>query len=194
MPADRFFHPRAGHSDKVTKLTDLEYRVWTQYLLSADDFGVMRASAVAIQNDNDALDAKKPKVIQAALERIVLVGLLHVFAHQGRRYVFQHDWQTWQKVEWPRATVHPPPVGDDLAKCDPATRELFGKHPGGNSRKKPKQPPIHLGRASQMIPESLPSLACARSSPTPAWRPDVPRVAASTALPGDTFRVWEPCP
>lgn len=134
MPADRFLHPKAGHSDKVTRLTDFEYRVWTQYLLSADDFGVMRATAVNLQADNDALAQVKPAVVAAAVERLINCGLVRVFEHQGRRYVYQHDWQTWQKVEFPRTTNEPKPPADAIGLCDAVTQALFAKHPGGQRK------------------------------------------------------------
>lgn len=152
MPADRLLHPRAGHSEKVTSLSDLEYRVWTQYLLSADDFGVMRASAVTLQADNDSLAAKSQKVVARALESIIAVRLVDVFDHQKRRYVFQLDWQTWQKVEYPRATNEPMPPADAVAKCDEATRRLFSVHPGGKSQRTPKK----LPNESQIASEDLP--------------------------------------
>lgn len=134
MPADRFLHPKAGHSDKVTRLSHFEYRVWTQYMLSADDFGVMRATAVKLQADNDALAQAKPALVQAALEKVIVSGLVRVFEHQGRRYVYQHDWQKWQRVEFPRATNEPKPPAESLAACDDLTQALFAKHPGGQRR------------------------------------------------------------
>lgn len=134
MPADRFLHPKAGHSDKVTRLSHFEYRVWTQYLISADDFGVMRATAVTLQADNDALAKVRPAIVQAAIETLVSCGLLRAFEHQGRRFVYQHDWQEWQKVEFPRLTHSPKPPGDALAVCSEITIALFEKHPGGQRR------------------------------------------------------------
>lgn len=134
MPADRFLHPKAGHSDKVTRLSHFEYRVWTQYILSADDFGVMRATAVKLQADNDALAKVKTTLVDAAICKIETSGLVRAFVHQGRRYLFQHDWQTWQKVEFPRTTNEPSPPADALAQCDEATQLLFLKHPGGQRR------------------------------------------------------------
>lgn len=166
MPQDRFLHPRLGHSDKVTLLTDFEYRVWTQYILSADDFGVMRASAVTLQSDNDAIHAKRAIIVERALEHLIVVSLVFPFTHQDRRYVYQPDWQRWQKVEWPRATIQPAPHGADLDRCDEATKSLFGKHPGGVPKKKPKSDPSDSGSVPQILPEPSPSLARARPRET----------------------------
>lgn len=138
MPDDRFLHRRAGHSAKVNLLTDLEYRVWTQYLLSADDFGVMRGTHHPIQNDNDHLANRPAKLIQRCLDALVRVGLVRRFEHQGKPYVYQHDWQFWQKVYYPRATNQPAPPPDALADCCEATQRLFGFHPGGAKKKKPE--------------------------------------------------------
>lgn len=153
MPDDRFLHRRAGHSCKVNLLTDLEYRVWTQYLLTADDFGIMRASAVTLQADNDHLAGRPPKMVQRCIEALIKAGLVREFEHQGRRYLYQPDWQSWQKVEYPRATTEPAPPPDAIAGCDEPTRELFGKHPGGSGRKRRERSP----NVPQTIPEESPT-------------------------------------
>lgn len=130
MPDDRFLHPRLGHSEKVNLLTDLEFRVWIQYLLSADDFGVMRLSAVAVQADNDALHAKPTRSVQRCLDRLVDVGLLVTFQHQQRHYVCQLDWHAYQKVKNARATINPAPPVDLLLRCETGTFALFrDQHP-----------------------------------------------------------------
>lgn len=159
MPADRFLHPKCSKSHKVSLLTDLEFRVWTQYLLSADDFGVMHATAVQLQSANLHLATKPAKLIQRCLEALLKVRLVLPFTHQGQAYVYQHDWQKYQKVEYPRATDNPPPTGDALALCDEATQALFAKHPGGQRkvRGRAEDDPSDSGRASRMYTEGVPS-------------------------------------
>ncbi len=109
MPVDRFLHPRLGHSAKIAGLSDLTFRVWTQYLLSADDYGVMRASPLVLQLANDALAMKSTAVLAKCLRTLVDVGLVSEFEHQGHRYIYQWDWQAWQKIRYPRHTENPPP-------------------------------------------------------------------------------------
>lgn len=162
MPDDRFLHRRAGHSQKVNLLTDLEYRVWTQYILSADDFGVMRASAVTIQADNDHLSNRPAKVIQRCIEALAKGGLLRIFEHQNRRYVYQHDWQDWQKVSYPRTTNQPAPPAEALAECEPTTQELFRIHPGGAGRKRKER--------SENVPETVSECSPLTRAGAPAKR------------------------
>lgn len=137
MPDERFFHKRLGHSAKVNSLTDFEFRVWSQYQLSADDCGVMRDAAVAVQADNDSLAARSSRMVQRALDRLVQVGLVLRFVHQQQPYLCQHDWQNFQKVRFPRPTVHPCPPPDVLAKCTRETSELFRSRHGDRSESAP---------------------------------------------------------
>ena len=135
----------------------MEYRVWTQYLLSADDFGVMHATVVALQNDNLALASKSQKAIKRCLEVLVASRLVTRFEHQGQPYLCQHDWQRWQKVEYPRATINPCPPDHVLGTFDAVTSDLFKKFPGGQRKAaRPKDAPNDSGRTSQIYPESVP--------------------------------------
>lgn len=137
MPDDRLFHKRLGHSEKVTSLSDFEVLVWWAYIMSADDFGVMRQTAHTIQADSDRMATKPAALIQKALVRLVKIGLTRTFEHQARVYCYQHDWQDWQRIDYPRTTVNPAPQTVGLSE---ATVKLFAKHPGGWGRKKDKPP------------------------------------------------------
>ena len=128
MPADRLFHARAGHSAKVSSLSDLEYRVWTTYVLAADDFGVMRADAVAFQAAHDALSTRPAEEIAKCVGRLVEVALVAAFEHQGARYLYQWDWQDFQRVRFPARTLHPLPAS---AEVSARTHHLWSVHPGG---------------------------------------------------------------
>ncbi len=133
MPQDRLRHQRAGSSAKLSSLTDMEYRVWDQYQLSADDFGVMPCEALRIKADNIALAKRPDKIIQKALERLIEIKLVLTFEHQGRRYICDPLWQQFQGVEYPRQTINPAPPAEILAECLPITCALFAQCHGKTS-------------------------------------------------------------
>jgi hypothetical protein len=122
----------------VNLLTDFEELAWRYYIESADDFGVMRFSPLSLQADHERMAKRPARVVMKALERVLDVGLIRTFEHQGRAYCFQVDWQDFQKVDYPRPTVHPMPPRALLGECSTATQILFEHHPGGKRfRKKP---------------------------------------------------------
>lgn len=125
MPDDRLLHRRCLHSAKVAGLTDFEHRVWTTYVLAADDYGVMRFSSAALRSANDAFEKKPAKTLERAFERLEVVGLVRTYTHQGKQYCYQPDWQQWQHVRNPRTSVQPLPPLEAIEACEASTRKLF---------------------------------------------------------------------
>lgn len=140
-------------------------------MLSADDFGVMRGTHHPIQNDNDHLAGRPAKTIQRCLDALVSCGLLDRFEHQGKCFVFQPDWQSWQKVSYPRTTTHPCPP---ISGCDVATQRLFTVHPGGAGRKRSENIPETVPEPSVNIPIVVPE-----SSPLMRGRAPAKRLTAN---------------
>jgi len=125
VPDDRLLSPRQGFSKKVSALDHLEYRVWVQQMLSADNFGVLPLSAIKLQGDNPALAREPAAAITAALRHQVDLGLLVRFEHQGDEFVADPKWQDFQKVRYPRRTMYPAPPLEVLSR---STAGLFRKH------------------------------------------------------------------
>lgn len=130
MADARIFHKRASGGERVCALEHLEHRVWVQYVLSADDYGVLRETVSGLRHDNPRLEKEPIRRVENALRRVIEVGLVLVFTHQGARFLWQPDWQDFQGVRYPRATVNPAPAQPELDRLATAlTRKLFTYHP-----------------------------------------------------------------
>jgi hypothetical protein len=138
MPDHRLTPKREGFSDKINALDHLAYRVWQQYKLSADDYGVMPDLAASIQAGNRRLAKEPARAITACLNTFVDCGLLHRFTHQGQDYLYSRVWQEHQKVRYPSETFHPVPPADELAQCERKTRALFAQRSANVSEIDPK--------------------------------------------------------
>lgn len=136
MPDDRLLHPRLRMSAKVSSLTDFEYRVWTDYLLIADNFGVLPDSPVMLRAGNLALAARPESEIRHALDNLVTIGLLLRFTHQEQSYLCDPSWQDFQKIRYPKASYYPVPTADIFPKLSENTRALFRDFHRGFAKKK----------------------------------------------------------
>lgn len=132
MPVDRLLHPRIGDSDKIAKLTDMEFRAWIAYILAADDFGVLPMLASKLQGAERSLANRKRVQVDRALVQMVDLGLVRRFDHQSGSYIWSAPWQFHQKIRYPRREEHhyPAPPENELEglsgndETEP-TRDLF---------------------------------------------------------------------
>ncbi len=123
----------------MSALNDLEYRVWTDYELVADDFGVLPYSPSMVRAGNPALAARPEPVIQSALNTLVTVGLVLRFEHQGQSFICDPTWQKFQKIERPRRTHYPLPDPATMERCTAETILLFARyHPAASAFPFPK--------------------------------------------------------
>ena len=188
MPADRLLHARLGHSAKVARLTDLEYRVWTTYVLAADDFGVMRADAVAFQAAHDALGTRPAEEIARCVERLVEAGLVAAFEHQGARCLYQWNWQDFQRVRFPARTLHPLP---ESAEISARTHHLWSVHPGGA---RVPALPQNFGTASAQLRKLFRRSAEALTDNSGSAAAAVPENSGRNAAPSPGLRETGPDP
>lgn len=127
MATYRLIHCVAATGERSSSLNHLQFRVWMQYQLSADDYGICPADASKFRGDNPALREESDRKVQTAIEAVIKVGLVGTFMDGRLRYLYQHDWQDWQRIKWPTETTYPVPPAEVLAKCSPSTVELFRK-------------------------------------------------------------------
>jgi hypothetical protein len=177
MAGQRLSHPEQSTSRRVTALSDFDYRVWEQTKLSSDDFGVMSYSSTVLRADNLRLRKATEKQVFDALRRLVDLCLLIVFEHQGEAYVCTPQWQKWQQVRFPRKTSRPCPPPEIAEQCEPLTRELYKKWPGGKAWKRDESETVtNLSRDnSAPRPRAVPANANASTSKDSS---DVPEGAA----------------
>lgn len=106
-------------------LTDTEFRVWCQMILSSDNFGVIPFSAALLRGANTALARHPEDVIHSAIHTISRISLYLDFEYQGETFLCDPVWQDFQKISRPSRTYYPCPPTHIFQKLSEKTREMF---------------------------------------------------------------------
>ena len=144
-------------STKVSALSHLEFRVWVDAELVADDFGVLPDSPAIVRAGNDALSSCPDDVIRVALDALVKVGLMLAFRHQSQAYLCDPRWQDFQKIVYPRRTYYPAPGPEVFRKLSVETQKLFRNlHPSLQkvSASRARYANANAERSTQTLPSS----------------------------------------
>lgn len=128
MPSYRLLHTNYRTGRRSRQLTELELITWIAYQQSADDFGVCPYSAKKLQGDDPWLGRRPTKMVQRCLETLIRVELVSTFDDDGIPYLYDPEWQDWQRIKWPSATTYPIIPDPLLEKCSTKTKELFSLH------------------------------------------------------------------
>lgn len=98
-----------SYSKKVSDLKDVTFRVWVHLLPWTDCEGRFSADPIVIKAQCLVRYAYRLDQVQAALDELELVGLLHLYNHGSERFLVLHDHAEYnppgrlrnQKAEWP---------------------------------------------------------------------------------------------
>ena len=113
MP-NRILKESVCSSDKISSLTDFEYRLWTGLILMADDAGRGDARAAIIKGRVFPLrDRVTVKDIDVALHGLAGKGCVSLYNVDGKPYFYFPTWTEHQRVRDVK------PKYPDPAECDP---------------------------------------------------------------------------
>lgn len=157
MPIERLLSPRVGSGHKIEQLSSNEYRIWTIYLLAADDYGVMPLMASKIQGADRWSSKQTAAFVLKALLRLIAVQLVRRFDVNGDAFIFSANWQEHQHIRRPRRTIYPAPPPPLVEECERETRTMF------HSRKISEEQPQRYGHPPDILPPDNGNIsACSR--------------------------------
>lgn len=109
-------------SDKISSLTDFEFRLWVGLILSADDAGRVDARPAIIKGQLFALrDRVSAKDIDASLHALAAKGCVSLYTVGGKPYLWFPSWARHQRIRNVRPKYPSPEdkdaFGQSAANC-----------------------------------------------------------------------------
>ena len=119
----RMFYKDILTDEKIAKLSDREYRIWTGLLLVANDYGCFRESYFAIQLKMPAFQASE-KEIKDTMNKLVEIGIGDRYIYEGDKFFYFLQWERYQRTRCTRSKIFPEPLHPMALS---ANREYLGE-------------------------------------------------------------------
>ena len=127
-------------SDKVSQMTDFQFRLWVNLIAYVDDYGRGDARAAVIKGRCFPLrEEVKISDITSALSALERIGCIHVYSVKGKNYFYFPTWETHQRIQTKRSKFPSPD------EADPQNPVSHGESPCitvGNGNPPPESNPI----------------------------------------------------
>lgn len=100
-------------SDKVSQMTDFQFRLWVNLIAYVDDYGRGDARAAVIKGRCFPLrEEVKISDITSALSALESIGCIHVYSVNGKNYFYFPTWETHQRIQTKRSKFPSPEEAD----------------------------------------------------------------------------------
>ena len=109
-------------SEKIAKLTDFQFRLWTSLVTYVDDYGrgdarppIIKGAAFPLREEVTAAD------IERGLFDLEKADCIRLYEVEGRPYLFFPNWEAHQRIQTKRSKFPPPvsTVGDGEYRLNP---------------------------------------------------------------------------
>jgi len=110
----RMIHPSLWDSERIAKLSDLEFKLYIWFITQADDDGRGDWFLSRIAGSMEPINPRSLKIYAAAAKALNDSGLIHIYSINGKNYYEVVKWKCFQYIRKDRytpTTYPPPPCG-----------------------------------------------------------------------------------
>ena len=124
MP-NRLIKDSINDSEKISALSDFQFRVWVHLITYVDDYGRGDARPAIIKGKCFPLrDRMTNRDIEAALTALAGAGCVSLYTVDGRPYLYFPNWESHQRVRQKISKCPPPPPDSNPPQSAASCGEL----------------------------------------------------------------------
>ena len=162
MP-NRLIKDSIHESEKISRLSDFQFRVWVNLITYVDDYGRGDARPAIIKGRCFPLrDEIKAEDIGGALQQLAANGCIRLYVVDGMKYLYFPNWDDHQRIRT-KVSKFPSPdnpsAADDnplqsAAACDNSPQNVpLNPNPNPNTESEKESEVVVVGHAREELPD-----------------------------------------